>query len=51
MHAGMGFYNADFGMVVTQSTYTEHVKSLASNLGIYLGDVDSFIDRLKSLVN
>jgi len=47
----MGFYDADFGMVDTQSTYTEHAKSLASKPGIYLEDVDSFIDRLKSLAN
>jgi restriction system protein len=51
IHAGMGFYDADFGMVVTQSTYTEHAKSLANKLGIHLEDVDSFIDKLKYLAN
>lgn len=51
IHAGMGFYDADFGMVVTQSTYTEHAKSLANKLGIHLENVDSFIDKLKSLAN
>lgn len=49
IHSGMGFYDADFGMVVTQSSYTEHAKSLANKLGIYLESVDTFIDRVKVL--
>ena len=49
IHSGMGFYDADFGMVVTQSTYTDHAISLANKLGIYLESVDSFIDKIKML--
>lgn len=49
IHSGMGFYDADYGMVVTQSKYTEHAKSLATKLNIYLEDVDSFTGKIKSL--
>jgi hypothetical protein len=49
IHSGMGFYDADFGMVVTQSTYTDHAISLANKLGIYLESVDSFTDKIKML--
>ena len=49
IHSGMGFYDADFGIVVTQSSYTEHAKSLANKLGIYLESVDTFVDRIKVL--
>jgi hypothetical protein len=49
IHSGMGFYDADFGMVVTQSTYTDHAISLANKLGIYLESVDSFVDKIKML--
>jgi len=49
IHSGIGFYDADFGMVVTQSSYTEHAKSLANKLGIYLESVDTFVDRIKVL--
>jgi hypothetical protein len=51
IHAGIGFYDADFGMVVTQSTYTEHAKSLAGKLGIHLEGVETFIDKIKSLAS
>jgi restriction system protein len=49
IHSGIGFYDADFGMVVTQSSYTEHAKSLANKLGIYLESVGTFVDRIKVL--
>jgi hypothetical protein len=49
IHSGIGFYDADFGMVVTQSSYTEHAKSLANKLGIYLETVDTFVGRIKIL--
>lgn len=49
IHSGIGFYDADFGMVVTQSSYTEHAKSLANKLGIYLESVETFVDRIKVL--
>lgn len=49
IHSGMGFYDADFGMVVTQSKYTEHAKSLATKLNVYLEDVDSFVGKIKLL--
>jgi len=49
IHSGMAFYDADYGMVVTQSKYTEHAKSLASKLNIYLEDVDTFIPKIIEL--
>jgi HJR/Mrr/RecB family endonuclease len=49
IHSGMGFYDADYGMVVTQSKYTEHAKSLAMKLNIHLEDVETFIPKIKSL--
>lgn len=51
IHSGMGFYDADYGMVVTQSKYTEHAKSLAMKLNIHLEDVETFIPKIKSLSN
>lgn len=51
IHSGMGFYDADFGMVVTQSKYTDHAKSLANKLNIYLEDVDSFVEKIKLISN
>lgn len=49
IHSGMGFYDADYGMVVTQSKYTEHAKSLAMKLGVHLEDVESFINKIEIL--
>lgn len=49
IHSGMGFYDADYGMVVTQSKYTEHAKSLATKLGVHLENVETFIDKVKTL--
>lgn len=51
IHSGMGYYDADFGMVVTQSKYTEHAKSLANKLNIYLEDVGTFVERIKLISN
>lgn len=50
IHSGMGFYDADYGMVVTQSKYTEHAKSLAAKLGIHLENTDTYITKIKDLV-
>lgn len=49
IHSGMRFYDADYGMVVTQSKYTEHAKSLADKLGIYLESTESYISRIEEL--
>lgn len=49
IHSGMGYYDADYGMVVTQSKYTEHAKSLATKLGVHLENVETFIDKVKTL--
>lgn len=51
IHSGMGFYDANYGMVVTQSKYTEHARSLANKLGIYLENTDSYIEKIKELAN
>lgn len=51
IHSGMGFYDADFGMVVTQSKYTEHARSLANKLGIHLESTDTYIRKIESLAN
>lgn len=51
IHSGMGFYDANYGMVVTQSKYTEHARSLANKLGIYLENTDSYIGKIKELAS
>jgi hypothetical protein len=51
IHSGMGFYDADYGMVVTQSKYTDHAKSLAMKLDIHLEDAETFIAKIKLLAS
>lgn len=51
IHSGMGFYDANYGMVVTQSKYTEHARSLANKLGIYLENTDTYIEKIKELAS
>lgn len=49
--SGKGFYEADFAMVVCNSSYTRHAKELSEKLNVALATTDNFIQIIESIVN
>lgn len=49
-YSAMGFYDADFGMVVTTSRFTPAAHTLASKLGVELATADDYLRRIRQLL-
>lgn len=48
--SGKGFYEADFAMVVCNSSFTRHAKELSEKIGVVLATTDTCIQCIESLV-
>lgn len=48
--SGKGFYEADFAMVVCNSSFTRHAKELSEKLDVVLATTDNCIQLIESLV-
>jgi restriction system protein len=49
--SGKGFYQADFAMVVCNSSFTRHAKELSEKLEIVLATTDDYIQIIATLVD
>lgn len=47
--SGKGFYEADFAMVVCNSTYTRHAKELSEKINVILATTDNYIQLINML--
>ncbi len=48
--SGKGFYEADFAMVICNSSFTRHAKELSEKIGVVLATTDTYIQCIESLV-
>jgi hypothetical protein len=49
--AAMQFYNAEAGIVVTNSTYTNAARVLASSTGVILSTTEDLVEIIKEIIN
>lgn len=47
--SGKGFYEADFAMVVCNSTFTRHAKELSEKINVILATTDNYIQLIRML--
>lgn len=50
VYAAMGYYGADFAMVVTTSRYTQAASNLAVKVGVELATAEDYLRRLRQLL-
>lgn len=48
--SGKGFYEADFAMVVCNSTFTRHAKELSEKVNVILATSDNYIKLIRMLI-